>query len=97
MEQTITLTIPSSWLEGLAADRDELRRALRLGLAQLHRRQKHTDATERIVQVLLDTGRVRHLSVALADETLHPERQTPPGLPGPSVSEILISQRKREL
>jgi len=94
MEPSVTLTIPSSWLEGRTWDQAELRRALQLGLAQL-RRQRSIDQT---VQAMLSTGRIRHLAF-LAAEYAEPEagRQEPPALPGPPVSEILMAQRRGEL
>jgi hypothetical protein len=98
MEHTITLTIPSNWLEGRTIDQDELRQALMLGLAQLRQRQTASDTADQVVQVLLNTERVRHLSAALVrDEKPDASRQAPPVLPGPPVSEILIAQRRGEL
>jgi hypothetical protein len=98
MEHTITLTIPSNWLEGWTVSQDELRQALMLGLAQLCQRQSALDTGGEVVQALLSTGRVRHLSPALVeDEEPDAGRQVPPTLPGLSVSEILIAQRRGEL
>ena len=98
MEQTVTLTIPSNWLQGWTVGQDELRQALMLGLTQLRQRQTVLDTTERVVQVLLSTGRVRHLSATLTeDERAEAGRQPPPTLPGLPVSEILIAQRRGEL
>ena len=46
----------------------------------------------RIIQALLSTGRVKHLSAALvADIGASTERQPPPKLEGPSLSEIIIA------
>jgi hypothetical protein len=98
MEQTITLTIPSNWLQGWTMDQDELRQALMLGLTHLRQRQAVLDTTQQVVQALLSTGRVRRLSAALVeDEGTDVSRQTPPVLPGLPVSEILIAQRRGEL
>jgi predicted DNA-binding antitoxin AbrB/MazE fold protein len=52
----------------------------------------------RVIRALLSTGRVKRLAAALdadGDETV--ERQSPPVLPGPSLSDILIAQRRGEL
>jgi len=98
MEHTITLTIPSDWIQGRTVDRDELRQALMLGLSQLYRRQASTDIAGQVVLALLSTGRVRHLSAALVkDAGADAGRQAPPTLPGLPVSEILIAQRRGEL
>jgi IS4 transposase len=98
MERTITLTIPSNWLQGWTVDQEELRQALMLGLTQLRQRQTALDTTRQVVQALLSTGRVRHLSAAfIEDERADAGRQAPPTLPGLQVSEILIAQRRGEL
>ena len=98
MEHTITLTIPSNWLEGWTVNQDELHQALMLGLAQLGQRQAALDAAGEVVQVLLSTGRVRHLAPALVgDEGPDAGRQVPSTLPGLPVSDILIAQRRGEL
>lgn len=98
MEQTITLTIPANWLQEEKVDQNELRQALMLGLAQLRQRKTDLSIAERVVQVLLSTGRVHHLLAALiGDEEPDASRQAPPVLPGPPVSEILIAQRRGEL
>jgi hypothetical protein len=94
---TITLTIPSNWLEGETLSQDELRQALKIGLAQLRQQQITQETEARVVQAFLNTGRVRHLSTVLPDsEESNAERQPPPELPGPPVSEILIAQRRGE-
>jgi hypothetical protein len=98
MEHTITLTIPSDWLEGQLVDQDQLRQALLLGLAQLRQRQTALDAAVQVVQVLLATDRIHHLSAELVEgDGAGAERQVPPVLPGPPVSEILIAQRRGDL
>ncbi len=98
MERTITLTIPSSWLGEKTVDQDELRQALMLGLTEIRHRQANSNITERVIQILLDTKRIRHLSAALVkDEEIDIDRQSPPELSGPPVSEILIAQRRGEL
>jgi len=55
------------------------------------------DISSRIVQVLSSTGRVMHLAATLVEAEANTSRQTPPTLPGPPVSEILIAQRRGEL
>lgn len=100
MEHTITLTIPSNWLQGWTVNQDKLRQALMLGLAQLRQRQTTPDTAGRVVRALLSTGRVHHLSATLVeDDGADAGRQSPPALPGLPVSEILIAQRRgnREL
>ncbi len=95
---TITLTIPSDWLEGITLSQNELRQALKLGLTQIHHQQSAQDTANRVIQVLLSTGRVRRLSVSPVDsEETEANREPPPTLPGPPVSEILIAQRRGEL
>ena len=92
----ITLTIPTSWLEGVATTQDVLQHALKLGLDQLRQQDAHDSA--KVIQALLRTGRVSHLTSSLddtVDETTG-TRQTPPVIEGPSVSDILIAQRKGE-
>ena len=95
MEQTITLTISDQWLPGQTLDQAQLRRALQLGLAQLHREQAAEKTSALVVQALLKTGHVRHL--ASRSELQSTPRQEPPTLPGPPVSELLIAQRRGEL
>ena len=98
MEHTITLTIPSEWLEGQPVDQDELRQALMLGLVQLRQRQAALNTAVQVVQVLLSTDRIRHLSAGLVEsEGTDADRQVPPELPGPPVSDILIAQRRGEM
>jgi hypothetical protein len=95
---TITVTIPSDWLEGESVSQDDLRQALKLGLTQLRQQQSAEDTTERVIQALLRTGQIKHLSAKLVDdEGQDSERQAPPSLPGPAVSEILIAQRRGAL
>ena len=95
---TISVAIPSDWLNGLTLNQDEIRQALLLGLAQLRQQQEVHNSSSRVVQALQSTGRIRRLSVGAGeDDDLHPPRQTPPTLPGLSVSDILIAQRKGEL
>jgi hypothetical protein len=96
--ESITLTIPSDWLEGTPLSQDELRQALRLGLTQLRQYQPTPESARRVVQALLRTGRVRHMTATwMDDDYAGAGRQCPPTLPGPSVSEILIAQRRGEL
>ena len=79
-------------------DQEELRQALMLGLAQLRQRQADADTTVHVIQALLKTDRIRHLSAKLVESNgADAERQEPPVLPGPPVSEILIAQRRGEL
>jgi hypothetical protein len=96
MERTVTLTIPSDWLKEDTLDQNELRQALMLGLAQL-RQKDDPDVNEQTIQVLSNTGRIRHLSTSLiAQEGRDAKRQSPPVLPPPLVSEVLIAQRRGE-
>ena len=107
MERTIVLENlddrSATWLEqeaerlGLSVDQVALE-ALQLGLTQLQRQQAEQDVADRIVQALLDTGLVEHLTAPLP-EGIEPraERQEPPTLPGPLASEIIIAQRRGEL
>ena len=98
MEHAVNLTIPLSWLQGRTVSQDELRQALTLGLAQLRQQQTTPDTTDQVIQALLSTGRIRRLSVTLAkSERSNADRQIPPTLPGPPVSEVLIAQRRGEL
>ena len=95
MDNTVELIIPAHWLKELSINQDELRQALMLGLAQLRQQQASRDTPEQVVQALLGTGRVRHLSAELVGEREpRAPRQDPPVLPGPPVSEILIAQRR---
>lgn len=92
MSNTITITIPSPWIEGLELDQDDLRQALQVGLA--HLRQQQARQTTQVIQALLSTGRIRQLQLHLDMETpAMAERQTPPTLPDPPVSELIIAQR----
>jgi hypothetical protein len=91
MAKTTTITIPTSWLEGHELDEQEIYLALQLGLEQL-RQQRTSETATKTVQALLSTGIVRHLAAAPPSGV----RQEPPVLPGPPVSEILISQRRGE-
>jgi hypothetical protein len=94
---TITLTIPTDWLEGINLSQTDLRQALQLGLSQLRQQQITSETTRQVTQVLLETGRIRHLSTTwLAGEEGGEDRQTPPTLSGLAVSDILISQRRGE-
>jgi hypothetical protein len=95
MEQTITLTISDQWLPSQNLDQAQLRRVLQLGLAQLHREQAAEKMSTQVVQALLKTGHVRHL--VPRSELQSTLRQEPPTLPGQSVSELLIAQRRGEL
>lgn len=94
MEQTITLTISNQWLQGRELDQDQLRHVLQLGLAQLAREQAAEQTPAQVVQALLKTGHVRHLAPRGELQSAH--RQEPPTLPGQSVSDLLIAQRRGE-
>ena len=96
MENTVQITIPAEWLEGLALDEDELRVAIRIGLRELRRRQAMADTDNPVLKALLSTELVSRLTVP-PPESIEPaaERQLPLKLPGPPVSEILIAQRMR--
>jgi hypothetical protein len=93
--KAVTITVPTNWLEELALEQEDLRQALMLGLQQLRQQRIAQDPRARVVQVLLSTGRVRHLAASLVKET-GADRQTPPTLPGLPVSEILVAQRRGE-
>ena len=94
---TVSVTIPATWLEGLAINQDDLPQILKLGLEQL-RRQVASNTNRAVVQALLSTGRVRHLSTPLmAEVPADVARQAPPTLPGTPVSEIIVAQRRGEL
>jgi len=95
--ETITVSIPSDWIQGTGLDRNGLREVVRLGLRQW-RQQQPQDANARVIQTLLATGRVKHLASALVESAAPDDaRQAPPTLPGPAVSEILVAQRRGEL
>ncbi len=97
MMDTITLTIPTAWLEGVSLDQEELRQALKLGLSQLRQQQSLPEASQRVIQTLLNTGRVRPLaSLPPSNSAANIERQPPPVLAGPPTSHILIAQRRGE-
>ena len=98
MNATITVTIPARWAQDLEVDQVLLRQALMLGLAQMRNRRPLQDVGARPLQALLSTGRVRRLATELVpNDAAGPKRQSPPALPGPPVSEILIAQRRGEL
>ncbi len=90
----ITITVPSAWLEGF--DKDDLRTALHLGLAQIRQQRDDPTRANQVIQVLRNTGRIHHLSTP-APAPLDRDRQPPPALPGTPVSEILIAQRRGEV
>lgn len=92
MSDTITITIPVPWIDDLDLDEDDLRQALQLGLAQLRQQQAVKHSHAQIIQALRSTGRIRHLTGA-SEADSPTERQKPPTLPDPPVSEILIAQR----
>ncbi len=96
--ETITLTIPTAWLKGQTLSQDELRQALQLGLDQLHHRQQAAqESAETVIETLLHTGRVKHLTFSPDEaETAPVDRQPPPTLAGPPLSDILIAQRRGE-
>lgn len=94
---TVTVTVPDNWLEGLSLDQEELRQALMLGLTQLRQQRAAQDINPRIIHALISTGRIRHLTTTSVGEEASTGRQTPPTLPGPPVSEILVAQRRGEL
>lgn len=95
--ETVTVSIPSDWVQGMGLDPNGLREVMRLGLRQWRQQQPH-DINARVIRTLLGTGRVKHLMASLVEVAAHDEmRQAPPTLPGPAVSEILIAQRRGEL
>ncbi|MBU0491888.1 MAG: hypothetical protein KKA73_10175 [Chloroflexi bacterium] len=93
METTVTLKIPSTWIQELELSQSELNRALMLGLAQIRQQRTQPSDSEQVIQVLQDTGRIYHLSAALVDGHA-PKRQPPPVLPETPASEVLIVQRR---
>jgi hypothetical protein len=93
----LEVTIPAQWGRKLSIDQDELRQVLMLGLAQLRQQREDQDVAQRVVQVLLSTGRVRRLPSVPNDDGLVAERRKPLKLPGMPLSEILIAQRRGEL
>ena len=98
MEHTVTVTIPASWINEQPVDPAELRQAVQLALAQLHQQRAQSDSPEQVANALLSTGRIRHLQPALvAEEPGEYVYQSPPTLPGPPVSDILIAQRRSEV
>jgi hypothetical protein len=94
---TITVSIPSDWIQEAGLDRNGLREVVMLGLRQW--REQHPQETDaRVIQTLLGTGRIKHLAPALVESAAPDDpRQTPPTLPGPAVSEILVAERRGEL
>lgn len=95
--ETITVRIPSDWVQGMGLDLNGLRQVVMLGLRQW-RQQQPQDINARVIQTLLGTGRVKHLATALVESAAaDEERQAPLTLAGPSVSEIIVAQRRGEL
>ncbi len=95
--ETITVSIPSDWVQGIGLDPSGLRQVVRLGLREW-RQQQAKGVNARVIQTLLRTGRVKHLVTPLVESAaLDDERQIPPTLPGPAVSEIIVAQRRGEL
>ncbi len=95
--ETITVSIPSDWVQGAGLDLNGLRQVVMLGLRQW-RQQQPQGVNARVIQTLLSTGRVKHLATPLVEGTaLDDERQIPPTLPGLPVSEIIVAQRRGEL
>ncbi|HOT92832.1 MAG TPA: hypothetical protein PLJ78_08205 [Anaerolineae bacterium] len=98
MEQTVTITIPASWIGEQPIDPVELRQAVQLALARLHQQRAQADSPRQVVHALLSTGRIQHLHPTLvAEEPAEYVYQTPPTLPGTPVSDIIIAQRRGEL
>jgi hypothetical protein len=94
---TITVSIPSAWIQGTGLDRNGLREVVMLGLRQW-RQQHPQEINARVIRTLLGTGRIKHLAPSLVESAAPDDaRQTPPILPGPAVSEILVAQRRGEL
>ena len=98
MEQTVTVTIPASWIDEQPIDPVELRQAVQLALARLHRQRVQGDSPRQVARALSSTGRIQRLQPALvAEEPGEYVYQAPPTLPGTPVSDILIAQRRGEL
>lgn len=95
MSETIQLTIPRQWVQGLSLDQEQLRQALMRGLEQLRQQQVSDRVENDAALTLSQTGRVHRLIVAQT-AALPEQRQPPPALEGQPVSEILIAQRRGE-
>jgi hypothetical protein len=93
---TLTIRIPAEWLQGMSLNADDLREVVSLGLGQLRQKQATENGNARIVEALVATGRVRKWSVEPLQDTTA-ERQPPPTLPGVSLSEVIVAQRRGEL
>lgn len=96
MERDVTLTIPEHWLSDQTISKEDLRQALRLGLALLRHQDAPPQAAQPVIQALLRTGRVHHLAPLIEDKSPS-SRQPPPTLSGTPVSELIIAQRRGEL
>ncbi len=95
---TVTIRIPADWLQGMQIDADDLREVVSLGLGQLRRKQIAENGSAQILEALTATGRVRHWSAELLEALdTRSERRPPPTLPGPSLSETIVAQRRGEL
>jgi hypothetical protein len=97
MMDTVTIHMPADWLQGMSLNQEDLREVVSLGLEQLHRKQGAANGNAQIVEALMATARVRHWTVAsLEVEATGAGRQPPPAVPGPSLSETIIAQRRGE-
>jgi hypothetical protein len=95
---TVTIRIPAEWLQGIRLNPDDLREVVSLGLGQLRQKQATENGNAQIIEALVVSGRVRHWSVGpLETHSPEGERQPPPTLPGPSLSETIVAQRRGEL
>jgi hypothetical protein len=94
MDKTITITIPTPWIEDMELSQQDLQEALKLGLAHLRHVRAAQQESAQVIQALCSTGKIQHLQAPPARTSDTPERQPPPTLPGTPVSEILIAQRR---
>jgi hypothetical protein len=98
MDEPITLTVPSDWLKDIDFDQTILRQALQLGLDQLREQQSKPETLTKVIEILIHTGLIRHLTTETVEQPSgSAQRQTPPHLPGMPVSEVLIAQRRGDL
>ena len=91
--ETVTIDVPAELVQGL--DQDKLREALVLGLTQMRQQSAEHRVNTRMLEVLIGTRRVRHWSEVPSEASTTPyQRQPPPTLPDPSVSDTIIAQRR---
>lgn len=95
---TITISIPTAWLANSSPDQEELRQALKLGLAQL-KRQKKTASHRRLVRdKLIEAGLsiTRSGDLAGLEKPLSAERRKELAArfaEGGALSDVIIEER----